>query len=84
MRRVGLAAALAFAFVVIAQCAPVRADPFESYNPDFVNDCVAGAAADEAALRLCLGASATPCIEAEGSSTMSLVLCWDHEATTWN
>ena len=74
MRRVGLIAALAFALVATAQCAPVRADPFESYNPDFVNACVAGAAADEATLHACLGAGARPCIEAEGSSTMSDVL----------
>ena len=84
MRRVGLVAALAFALVATANCAAVRADPFESYNPDFVNDCVAAAGADEAALRACLGAGARPCIEAEGSSTMSDVLCWDREATTWS
>jgi hypothetical protein len=84
MRRVGLIAALVLALTATAQCAPVSADPFESYNPDFVNDCVASGGTDEATLRACLGAGATPCIEADGSSTMSHVRCWDHEATTWN
>jgi hypothetical protein len=83
MRRVGLVAALAFALAVIAQCAPVRADPFESYNPAFVNGCVAAAGADQEALRRCIGVGAEPCIVADGSATMSHVLCWDHEAGTW-
>jgi uncharacterized protein YecT (DUF1311 family) len=83
MRRVGLVAALAFALAATAQCAPVRADPFESYNPNLISDCVATAGTGEAAVRACLGAGATPCIAADGSSTMSYMLCWDHEATTW-
>ena len=66
MRRVGLAAAVAFAFVATAQCAPARADPFESYNPDFVNDCVAGAAADEAALHACFKQALWPLAEEYG------------------
>ncbi|HYD74312.1 MAG TPA: lysozyme inhibitor LprI family protein [Candidatus Binatia bacterium] len=75
-------AAIVLALAVLT-CAPGHADPFESYNPDFVGDCVAAAGADESVLRACLGAGATPCIAAEGSSTMSYVLCWDREATTW-
>jgi uncharacterized protein YecT (DUF1311 family) len=83
MRRVGIVAALVFALVATAQCAPVQADPFESYNPEFINRCVSGAGADRTALGACLGVGATPCIAAEGSSTMAYMLCWDHEATQW-
>ncbi len=78
-----LRAAIVLAFVVLA-CSPVRADPFESYNPDFVQTCVTAAGVDPDALRRCVGAGAEPCIVADGSATMSHVLCWDHEATTWN
>jgi len=81
MGRVGVVAALAFA--AIAQCAPVRADPFESYNPDLIGGCVAAAGTDEAALRACYGAGASPCIAADGSTTNSYILCWSHEAGTW-
>jgi hypothetical protein len=83
MRRVGLVTALAFALAATAQCAPARADPFESYNPDFVQDCVAGAGADQDALRRCVGVGATPCIQTDGSTTSSHVLCWSHESDTW-
>jgi len=83
MRRVGLMAALALALVATAQCAPVRADPFDSYNPDLVGGCVAGAGAAEEALRRCIGAGATPCIAADGGATSSHVLCWSHEGDTW-
>jgi hypothetical protein len=78
-----LRAAIVLALVALA-CAPVRADPFESYNPALVGDCVSGAAANESALHACLGVGARPCIEADGGATMSHVLCWAHEATTWN
>ena len=74
--------AIILALVVLA-CAPVQADPFESYNADFISDCVSGAGADEDALHACLGAGATPCVAADGGATLSHVLCWDHEATTW-
>jgi hypothetical protein len=83
MRRVGLVAALAFALAATAQCAPVRADPFESYNPSLVTECVAGAGADSDSLHRCIGAGATPCIQADGQTTSSLVLCWSHESDTW-
>lgn len=76
-------AAIVLALVGLA-CAPVQADPFEAYNRDLVGECVSGAGADEGAPRVCLGAGATPCIAADGSSTFSHALCWDHEATTWN
>jgi hypothetical protein len=83
MRRLGIIAGLAFALAATVQCAPVSADPFESYNAELVTACVASAGAESAALHQCLGAGATPCIAAEGASTMAYVLCWDHEATTW-
>ena len=75
-------AAIVWAFVVLG-CAPVQADPFESYNPDLINACVTAAGVDETALHACLGAGATPCIAADGPSTMSYMLCWDREATQW-
>jgi hypothetical protein len=81
MRRLGIVACLAFALAAITQ--PVRADPFESYNAALVPACVASAGADSTALQACVGSGATPCIAAEGASTMAYALCWDHEATTW-
>lgn len=81
MRRLTLVVGLMFALAATAR--PVSADPFESYNAELVPACVSSAGVEEAALRQCIGAAATPCIAAEGASTMAYMLCWDHEATTW-
>jgi len=77
-----LAVALALA-ISTAQCAAVRADEFEAYRPERVLSCVEAAADDRNALRACVGASANPCIDEEGESTMAYVLCFSSEAETW-
>lgn len=53
------------------------------YDPAPLNACIAEAGDSLTALEACQGASATPCVRADGGATMSLVLCWDAEATAW-
>lgn len=60
------------------------ADPFESYDPEPLNACIASAGADGAALEACKGAGARPCVATDGAATSSYVLCWSYEADAWD
>jgi uncharacterized protein YecT (DUF1311 family) len=73
---------LIFALTLLA-CAPVRADEMEGYDAARVQTCVASAGGEREALRRCIGASASPCVDAEGPATFAYVLCWSREADTW-
>jgi uncharacterized protein YecT (DUF1311 family) len=79
----GRAAAALVLAMSMAHCAPVGADEFESYEPQRVESCLESAGVAEEVLRQCIGAGARPCIEAEGGATHGYVLCWSHEAGTW-
>lgn len=74
---------LALLALALASCATpaAQADPLPA-DPELLNACVANAI-DEAALRQCRGAVARPCIEIEGSNSLSDVLCWSAEADAW-
>lgn len=79
MLRLSMVLALA-----LLACTPVRADEFESYDAAPLNACIDAAEDDdEVGMRACLGASAIPCIQAEGGATNGYVLCWGNEAGTW-
>ena len=69
--------------LIFASAAPVAADPLET-DPALLRACAAAANATRAALGLCLGAQARPCIEAQGGGTMAEALCWNAEADTWD
>ena len=69
-------------FVAACATAPAQADPIAA-DPALLETCIASANGDDAALQTCRGAVARPCMEAEGPSTMSAVLCWSAEADAW-
>ena len=76
---------LFFALALLAAaCATptARADEIAA-DPQLAQTCVTEAGADYAALERCKGVVANACIEAEGPSTMSLVLCWSAEYAVW-
>lgn len=80
MRRILLSLAVA-----LAACAttPSNADPLEGADSQALDSCVRSAGAARDALQRCVGAVARPCVEANGPSTMSDVLCWSAESDAW-
>lgn len=70
--------------LLVSACAtpPALADQIAA-DHQLVRSCIAQANGDRATLAQCGGVMARACIEAEGVSTMSEVLCWSAEADAW-
>lgn len=74
---------IVFLWACLSLGAPVaRADPFESYDPAVIEGCIVDGMR-EGTYVVCKGVGALNCIETDGPSTMSEVLCWSHEAQQW-
>lgn len=81
-RLIFAAFALAAALAACATPSPASADPIAA-NPAAAGACLRAADATREAMGRCLGAVAEPCIDAEGPSTISYVLCWSAEYDAW-
>jgi uncharacterized protein YecT (DUF1311 family) len=74
---------LAVSLVFAAACVGARADELPAH-PEALHACIAAAATDRTALEACRGVVANPCIEVDGPSTSSTVLCWSAESDAWD
>ncbi len=64
-------------------CSHARADEDPDLYAPALQTCIEAAAADADRLAACKGASAEPCISADGGTTHGMVMCFSNEAEVW-